>query len=240
MNSFQKLKTVSVLPTLTPLETLRLLAQHSENLTRSTSTAASKEAVRVTIFLSNTSFSGYVAGLKEEAEASYLLMVEHEDGATRIINTIYVPMWAVVAVKVHEVDQFLHLLSGGKIEAHQSGPGIMGLRRKIADEVVRLRTVVQTDIKLEVSWETITQDELSLLGLYELIDNVMAVTHEIIADEFKRIAFKTLISVIRFQNAQDPEIILDEQFLIIRADLKSREEGRFSREEFSEALASIL
>lgn len=227
------------MPTHTPLEVLRLLAKHGESIANTSTPSSAKEVIRVSIYLNGASFSGYVAGLREEGDACFLLFIEHDEAA-RSINTIYLPSWAVVAVKVHDADQFLHLLSGGKIEAQQTGPGIMGLRRKIADEVVRLRTLVQTDIKLEVSWETLTQDELSLLGLYELIDGVMAVVVDLIADEFKRIAFKTLISIIRFQNAQDAELVLDEQILIIRADLKAREEGRFSKEELHEAISSIL
>lgn len=240
MNPAQKLKTAAILPTHTPLELLRLLAKHGESIANASTPSSAKEVIRTSIYLNGASFSGYVAGMREEGEASFLLFIEQDDSSARGINTIYLPSWAVVAVKVHDADQFLHLLSGGKIEAQQSGPGIMGLRRKIADEVVRLRTLVQTDIRLEVSWETLTQDDLSLLGLYELIDCVMAVVVDLISDEFKRIAFKTIISIIRFQNAQDAELILDEQILIIRADLKAREEGRFSKEELAEAIASIL
>lgn len=239
MNIAEKHKKTAALPTLTPLELLRALANRSDAAKHGGST---KDLARVTLHLTAGTFTGFVLGIKEEAEGSFLLFIEHEEsaGAAKGINAIYLPIWSVVAVKVHDVDQYLHLLTEGKIEAQTSGPGIVGLRNKIAEEVVRLRTVVQADIKLEVSWETLVQDELTLLGLYELIDLVMHVVIDLISDEFKRIAFKTIITAIRFQNAAEADIIQDGTILVIRADLRAREEGRFSKEECEEAISSIL
>lgn len=224
------------MPALSPAETLRLIAAYNCSLNKGTKKS---EPIRTTIILNGgSSVSGYINGIRDEGESTCLFMVEHDE--LRSVNLIYLPLWAITALKVHDAEQLLHLLSGGKIEVQQSAPNIMALRRKIADEVVRLRAVVQTDIKLEVSWETISQDELSLLGLFELIDSVMAVIHELIADEFKRIAFRTQINVVRFQNSKEAELIIDEQILIVKSELKAREEGRFAHDELLEAIASIL
>ena len=241
VNINDKVKKTALLPSLTPLEVLRILARAAESMKQGSATGR-KELARVTLYLGSTSFSGFVLGIKEETEGCYVLFIEHEDGqsAQKGISAIYLPIWNLMAIKVHEVDQYLHILTEGKIETQATGPGIVGLRNKIAEEVVRLRTVVQADIKLEVSWETLTQDEVSLLGLFELIDLVMPVIIDLISDEFRRIAFKTIINAIRFQNAAEADIILDGNILIIRADLRSRADGRFSREECEEAIASIL
>lgn len=236
MNPVQKLKSTSILPALTPLETLRLIAGGVEKLKK----GEMSEIARVTIFLSGATFSGFVAGIKEEDGASYVLMVEHDDARTQSINLVYVPAWAIIAVRVHEADQYFHLLSGGKIEAPKATMGIVTLRDKIADESNRLRTVTQADIKLEVSWETLTQDDSTILGLYEIIDSFMHVVQDIISDEFKRIIFKTMFNVIRFQNAQEAEIHQDGQILIVRGELKARSKGRFTREEFKDALNTLL
>lgn len=238
MNLNEKLKKTSVLPTLAPLEILRLMAQEAEK-NKQLGQREPKELAKVTLYLTSTTFSGYVLGLKEEPDGSYILFVEHDE-RDKGINIVYLPLWSIVAVKVHDIDQFLPVFTGGKIEAQTSGPGIVGLRKKISDESVRLRTVIQADIKLEVSWETLTQDEVSLLGLYELIDLVMPVIIDLISDEFRRISFKTIISAIRFQNAQEADIILDGNNLIIRANLRIRGEGRFSKEACEKAIASIL
>ncbi|MBX9689922.1 MAG: hypothetical protein K2X27_24640 [Candidatus Obscuribacterales bacterium] len=233
----QKLKTTAVLQPLTPLEALRLLALPLQD----PQVSPAMPAARVSLFLSGAVFCGYVAGIRDEAEISYIMLLEHDEaGRGPGVNIIYLPIWAVVAVKVHDADQFLPQLSRGKIQAQQATPGIAELRRKISDELVKLRTVLQTDIKLEVSWQTLSQDGLSLLGLYELIDEFMKVTHQCIQDEFKRIAFKSIIGTIRFQNAQDPEIILDDQLLTIRADLKLLEKGRFTLVELADALETVL
>lgn len=237
MEPAQKLKTSSVLSVLTPIETLRLLASQTEKVNR----GELREGARVTLYMNGGVLSGYVGGIREDAEASYILLIEHDDAVRgQGMNIVYLPLWAVVAVKVHEADQFLNLLSGGKIETKHSTPGIVGLRKKIADETVKLRAVMQVDIKLEVSWETLSQDDLTLIGLYELIDKFMSVVHEQISDEFKRIAFKMLVTSIRFQNSTDIELSLDEQILIIRADLKKREAGRFTQEEYVGALNTVL
>lgn len=225
-----------MLPALTPLETLRLIASSVQSLNR----GETADPARVTLFLTGATFSGFVAGIRDEGEASYILFVEHDDARTQSINIVYLPVWAVIAVKVHDADQFLHLLSGGKIEAQRATMGIVALQRKIADEVLHLRTVVQADVKLEVSWETLTQGDVSLLGLFELIDSFMLVLRETLTNEIKRIAFKRLVTVIRFQNSQEVEIHQDGQTLIVRADLTAGSKGRFTREEFSDALDTVL
>ncbi len=239
MNAKDKLKITSVLPALSLLELLRMLANEAAS-----QQSVAREAPRVTVYLNNgATFSGFVNGLKEDAEGgASVLFVEHEESGTRgqTISVVYLPIWSLVAVKVIDAEPQLSNLSGGKAKGLRSGPGIVGLRKKIADEVVRLRTVVQADIKLEVSWETLTQDDMTLLGLYELIDMVMNVIHEQISDEFKRIAFKTLVTSVRFQNASETDIILDENILVIRAELKEGESGRFSRQECEEALSALL
>lgn len=234
----QKIKTVANLSTHSPIEILRLVFSSLDNFHK----GHKRELPRVTIYMNGGSFSGFVIGIKEEPDASYIMMVEHDDTVRgQGINAIYLPLWAVVAVKVHDCEQFLPLLSGGKTEVvKQATPGIVGLQKKIADEILHIRTVLQTNIKMEVSWETLAQDDLTLLGLYELIESFMLVVHEKISDEFKRIAFKTLVTVIRFQNAQEAEIFFDDQILIVRADLKARQHGRFTQEEFSEALDKVI
>lgn len=236
MNPVQKLKTISVLPSLTPLETLRLLAGNVPNLIRGQNT----DLARVTLFLSGASFSGYVSGIRDDGEASYILFVEHDDARSQTINIISIPVWAIMAVKVHEADQYLNLLSGGKVDVQKTTMGISSLRHKIDEEVSLLRTIVQADIKLEVSWETLTQDELTVLGLYELIDHFMHAVQEIVANEFMRIAFKKQVTAIRFQNAAKPEVCREGSLLIVRANLKGRASGRNTREEFIGALEPML
>ncbi len=236
MEPAQKLKTTSVLSPLTPVETLRLLAQHANSVTQ----GHARNVPKVTLYLAGASFIGFVAGIRDDADMSYLLFVEHDDNVKGSINTIYLPMWSIVGVKVHDADEYLHLLSGGKIAAQLVVPNIMELRKRISDEVGRLRATMQININLEVSWETLGQDDLTLVGLMELIENSMYVIHQALTDEFKRIMFKSFIGAIRFQNATEAEVMLDNRVLVVRADIRARDKGRFSREEFNDALNSIL
>jgi hypothetical protein len=236
LNPQQKLKTISVLPTLSPQEALRILASNSEELSK----GDAAQMPRVTLFLAQATFSGYVAGYREAEEASYILFLEHDETRAQNINVVFLPVWSINAVRVYEADQVLHLLSGGKVEARNANIGISALRQKIDQEVLRLRSALQSDVKLEVTWETMSQGENSLLGLYELIDSFMSVVQEKIRDDFKRIAFKTLVTVIRFQNGPEAEICQEGQTLIVRATLTDRAAGRFSREEFGEAINEVL
>lgn len=238
MEPAEKLKVTSVLLPQSPVEIIRLLSNLAEGYRK----GELKEVPRSTIYLNGGTFFGYVIGIKDEGDVTYIMLVEHDESVRGTgVNAVYLPLWSVVAVKVHDVEQFLHYLSGGKTErAKQNAPTITSLRNKIFDETVNLRKYVQVDIKLEVSWETLAQDELTLVGLYELIDQFMKVLHEKMSDEFKRIAFKNMFTRIRFQNATEAELYFDEQILIVRADLKEGDRGRFTKEEFSEALEEIF
>jgi hypothetical protein len=238
MEAPEKLKLTSVLPAQSPVEIIRLLGSLADSHRRN----ELKEIPRATLYLSGASFSGYVIGIKDEGDATFIMLVEHDEAVRGSgVSTIYLPLWSVVAVKVQDIEQFVQFLSGGKIETvKQNAPTITSLRKKIADETINLRTLLQIDIKLEVSWETLAQDELTLVGLYELIDEFMKVLQVKMSDEFQRIVFKNMFSRIRFQNANEAEIYYDEQILIVRADLKAREPGRFTRDEFSAALDEIM
>jgi len=236
LEASQKLKMASILPTLTPLETLRLLAGNAQAENK----VEANELVKVTVFLSGATFTGFITGIRDDAGVTYLLLIENDEGRGQSINLVYLPVWAVIAVKVHDAEQILHLLSGGRIAAPQATMNINTLRKKIGDEVNSMRALTQADVRVEVSWDTLTQDDQSLLGLYELIDSFMQTVRQVVVDDQTKRAFKILIGVIRFENAPEAELHQDDRTIIIRAELQKRAAGRFTGDEFRNALVTIL
>ena len=240
LNPAQKFKTVASLPAMSPMDMLRTAL----GVTEAYSEGLSKELAKVTIHIQNATFTGVVSAIKKDGEKTNVLLLEQDDSVSsktlNVVNLIYIPESSILAVKVHGAEMFFNFFSGGEIVAPDVVPNITEVRKKIEGEKNKLRGALQSDVKLEIVWNTLGQDGQSLIGLLELIDNFMLVVNQVVSDDTLRQSFRSKLTIIRLENAAEAQMLIDGPILIIRANLNERAKGRFSQEEFSGALLSIL
>lgn len=220
-----------------PLEVIEELARYGKD--------KSGEAPGVTLYLSNgANVRGRIIDLAERTFQGSRVLAIQVIGDSGVPNdeVFYVRTDVIKAVTVHRAGSFINILSSGAIDAIPSGPPPTQLdfKRRISQFSKKLSEALGGDIGVTVDWPGIPGDSEAQWSFSNLLDEGFEAIDGILSDPMGKDEMKRRIGEISIIQGEEKSICLQDNVLIIKANLKKGKSGRFDRREIIEMIEKLL
>lgn len=211
-------KTLAALPP----RLIRSVLHDMAALRREAAHDAAREIPGIQIILRHgDTVNGWVVAVEQAHDDDFLVLHSAtEEWSPTAQNISYLCVRDIAALVVYRADLLLDRLSGGRLAAPVGSdvPSKMDIRRVLSQQSELLTQKAGFALRLEVAWETLSQDEMERFSIYNTALLTIQIADILLADELGREALRAVPQIVLTRGQRFTVVAGDGSLIITLGD----------------------
>jgi hypothetical protein len=185
--------------------------------------------------------TGHLLDHKQTTDCAAILVQAGGTDSEMSDDVTYLSPSAVEAVTIHDAGEHAHHFAPTVTDRPlgTDAPGKLSIRRSLSEQAETISAAVDSDIDLDVDWDSIPETDDARWNLQQTIESTMTSLESVTKDDLGREALRENVDKLRFADG-DPGVTLTDRTLIVKLDPAGGRQGRLSDDVLTDAINAAL